>query len=78
MKIRFTKVMAGPDGSYQPGDVADLPDPTAMAIIEADAAVPVTPKKETAVLPPVEQRAETEPVKAVSARRTKSRRKKAE
>lgn len=55
MRIRLKAVMAGPKGSFQPGEVLDLPDPEARALIAGEYAElvesAVDAPAETAVAP---------------------------
>lgn len=50
MKVRFLKLMAGPGGCRHPGQVADLPEAVASALVACEAAVLV----ERAVVRPSE------------------------
>ena len=56
MTIRFLTLSAGPSGIRMPGDVLDVPDSEARALLERGFAVPVGQQDEKAVQPEAEQR----------------------
>ena len=41
MKVRMTKLAAGPDGVFSPGETYDLPESKARAYIASEAAEPI-------------------------------------
>lgn len=52
MKVRMRTLMAGPDGVHSPGDMADLPNEQAIAMIDGGYA---DPAREVAVETAVSQ-----------------------
>lgn len=72
MKIQMKTMSAGPDGSFQPGQIVDLPEEKAKAFVAGGYAVDVTPKAK-AEAPKTEQSVETatsKPEAETAAKRT--------
>lgn len=72
MRIRYITRSAGPEGCFQPGQVRDLPDAEARALMAAGAAVPMDVAYQTATVEPREERAiavEPQPEKQRTVRR---------
>lgn len=58
MRVRMTRLAAGPMGVWPPGTELDLERDLAAALVESGAAVPVVARYERAVVKPVEVRDE--------------------
>lgn len=69
MIIKMTKVACGPDGSFQPGNIREVDDKTGLQLVQAGAAVDLSPKQpEAAVIiqPEPEPEPKPEPEAAVA------------
>lgn len=64
MIIKMTKVACGPDGSFQPGTIREVDGKTGLQLVQAGAAVDLSPKQpepEAAVIVQTEPEPEPKP-----------------
>jgi hypothetical protein len=72
MKVRMKTLMAGPEGTFAAGQVADLPEAQAQALIEGGYAVAVEAPAQADQAAPVEAPAQAEHAAPVEAAMTTS------